>query len=262
MSRYRVQLLPQGAIPRPIEIGVRLTPLGVPPAAAEVAGSPSCEVSCGSGIGVNGWAMADGIAMTVSASAPEEPVPMPSGPWSVRATMYDATPCDGEFSWGLTDDIGEDYAVIFLGREVWFFGGSCEGYSGTLTLQPKRDGEDWCDPLVLVFDGGGGGDQPGDFFDISDAACFHEHSSTITFTDARGPDWTTVGSHEIIQASGDFVSGSPTITYNGDGTFTLDFSTIIDWSAVTGSSETVTYAIQFFTSGGTYGDPLLVTYCG
>lgn len=165
MTRYRVQLVPQGAIPQAMNIGVRLTPIGVPPPQAVRPPLPApCLPECLS-ISVVGWTSSAGEASTVSGTN-DAPVAMEGGPWTVQLFVNEVVPsspvlCGKTLTWVFTGDLieGTDYRVGFGANNLWLFGmkGCDPPYSGTAIIQPQLDGEDFCDPLTLSFSGEGGG---------------------------------------------------------------------------------------------------------
>lgn len=115
---------------------------------------------------VVGWASTGGVASTVSGTN-ELPVSLSGGPWTVQIFINETNPsspplCGKTTTWEFTGDLVAelDYmTAISSTTSVWLFGmkGCDPPYSGTIIVQPKIDGLNFCDPLTLSFSGSGGG---------------------------------------------------------------------------------------------------------
>lgn len=251
-----MRLVPQGAIPKNLNIGVRLTPLGVPvEERAAVASTPTptpCAHTCASLVAV-GWTSTGGVASAVTGSAiPGEinvPIAMGGGPFTVQIYLAENNVQDHElllcgrtpvWTFGGSLVNGVDYIVADMAASVWLFGmkGCDPPYSGNIIVNvqdPADEGADYCDPITLEFSGEGGGcggDIPCCFTSgfgnpcavgsINLGSAFPSYDITDTGANAGGSPlfW-------VITNVGDPVAVDPTIT--GDGTtYTISYDGVTD----------------------------------
>jgi hypothetical protein len=178
LSRYKVTLVPQGVIPRSLELAVRMVPLPPEPQ-PEVffVEEPPCVQVCNF-IYATGWGSAGGSATGVYGDSTAV-LEMQGGPWTLQLG-YDGQACTGSVDWDLSGGTlieGSD----FVRAGTWLFGAKgCEPpYSGTIVVQATLDAVPWCDPMTINFSGEGGGCSAGGCFDPD------IHTTGVTFDNSN-----------------------------------------------------------------------------
>lgn len=153
MSRFRIKLIPQGAIPQDLNIGIQLTPLVEPGAAPG-----DCCPTCGSwGVTINGT------------TATGFPYLIPNGAFEVLVEHVDGDVCGGCIDWELRPiRIDSLYPAVFglvsiptgteLCDSVLIVGAdpAPDSYAGLIfSLWASINGAPFCEALIFTFGGSG-----------------------------------------------------------------------------------------------------------